>query len=711
MTLSGMENIMQALGWTLLHSFWQIGLVAILFFLLISFFPQAKPEIRYGLGVLSMILTAILSAGTFYEVYEPEKHTHYLKQQADKESVRWNYYEQLEFDEEAAKVESDWQSFISVSRHWLDQHINWLVGAWLCGIIFFTLRFGGSLLLLQRLKHRDIRPLPSHWERKMKEMQELLMIMRPVELLASGLVSAPMMIGHLKPVILVPASMLSGLSDDQLEAIIAHELAHIYRNDYWINLLQSLLEIIFFFHPAFWWISSVVKAEREKCCDDLAISLCGDSLAYAKALVRVEEMQEGTPALALSFGGKRMGLLHRIERILQPGQKPQNLKARFVALSLLLLSLLLIFSTSESQAVRYGSKKAKEALHWVKTSYLPQKIDKHIPSLSSQIPETAIQKAKPTNVEKLLPDTLPTQNSAPKAYSYNFHFDSDSIKAPLVFHLPDFSDLLTDEDAAAMYNFQLEDSVLKPLAQQMDSLSGIIMNSFDDSSFVYHLKNVRAAASPMAFDFNTMDSSLQTAIDKAFILADSAMQQQIHLSHSFTSLAAGLQDSTLEARLRELEKKMRVKEREMEALMREREREMALLFKEKAAELQQKEQQLMRQIQEQQRVLDRQMQAQERELQEQMRRQEQIFREEAAKMEAERIRMDDSISKLEALLLADALIESGKKYQLRISNDQVLVNDEALRNGLFKKYKKFLQQEDIFDFEKGDTISITRIAE
>ena len=132
-----------------------------------------------------------------------------------------------------------------------------------------------------------------------------------VRLLESTLVDVPTVIGWIKPVILLPASALSGLKPHQLEAILAHELAHIRRHDYLVNLLQTLVETLLFYHPAVWWLSRRIRAERENCCDDLAVSLCGDPYTYAQALADLEELRG--PARPL-----RDGRQWRIARAARP---------------------------------------------------------------------------------------------------------------------------------------------------------------------------------------------------------------------------------------------------------------------------------------------------------------------------------------------------------------------------------------------------------
>ena len=143
-----------------------------------------------------------------------------------------------------------------------------------------------------------------------------LHIRRPVRLLESASVAVPTVIGWLRPVVLMPASALAGLSPEQVQAILAHELAHIRRHDYLVNLLQTLVETLLFYHPAVWWLSRRIRAEREHCCDDLAVSLCGDPYTYARALADLEGLR--TPSVPLALAATGGSLLERVRRLVRP---------------------------------------------------------------------------------------------------------------------------------------------------------------------------------------------------------------------------------------------------------------------------------------------------------------------------------------------------------------------------------------------------------
>lgn len=128
----------------------------------------------------------------------------------------------------------------------------------------------------------------------------------------------PMVIGHLKLVVLLPIGLLFGLPPAQVEALLIHELAHIQRRDYLVNLLLSVLEMLFFFHPAIWWMGAVVRLERECCCDATTVRFSGDFLSYAKALGALPRWQASTPGMAMAATGRHKELLFRIRRILLP---------------------------------------------------------------------------------------------------------------------------------------------------------------------------------------------------------------------------------------------------------------------------------------------------------------------------------------------------------------------------------------------------------
>jgi beta-lactamase regulating signal transducer with metallopeptidase domain len=195
----------------------------------------------------------------------------------------------------------------------------WAVSAWLAGAALLTAwRFGGWLFL-RRLCGRGARPAAAEVQAVLDRLLERLNVRRAVRLLESARVDVPAVVGWLRPVILLPAGILTGLSPQQLELILAHELAHIRRHDFLANLVQTAVETVLFYHPAVWWVSRQIRIEREACCDDVVVAATGERLLYARALARLEQLRAEAPSrglAGLSVGAGDGDLLARIRRVL-----------------------------------------------------------------------------------------------------------------------------------------------------------------------------------------------------------------------------------------------------------------------------------------------------------------------------------------------------------------------------------------------------------
>jgi uncharacterized protein (TIGR03435 family) len=199
------------------------------------------------------------------------------------------------------------------------QFLSWVVAFWLAGTTAFSLRLLFGWMAAERLRYRMVRPAPAEWQRILDHLKGRVSVDRPVRLLVSGLLDAPAAIGWLRPVVLVPVGALTGLPPAQIEALLLHELAHVRRYDYPVHILQSAMEAIFFYHPAVWWVSGQMRAERELCCDDIAVSITGDAVAYVRALAEFDSARWIRPTVMAANGGSLSG---RIARLL--GQSPAS---------------------------------------------------------------------------------------------------------------------------------------------------------------------------------------------------------------------------------------------------------------------------------------------------------------------------------------------------------------------------------------------------
>ena len=205
-----------------------------------------------------------------------------------------------------------------------NQHSALIVLIWFLIIAFQCSRMTIDLRKVHLLTKRQVIAPGDLWNERIVRLSAQLRISVPVRLLQSQIIKVPVTLGHLKPIILVPIGILTGMPQDQVEAVLLHELAHIRRRDYLVNILQRYVEILFFFNPAVWWISSLIKEERENCCDDMVISQTDNRGEYINALVAFQEYTFGLSAIAPAFAGKKGHLLARVKRILYNRNKTMD---------------------------------------------------------------------------------------------------------------------------------------------------------------------------------------------------------------------------------------------------------------------------------------------------------------------------------------------------------------------------------------------------
>ena len=283
-------GIMRAIGWALIHSLWQCLAIAALAAVAMAF--SRRPALRYAIavGALAVMLTAPLI--TFLLLVKPPA-IQTIAVQAIAQPV--GVVPAIISSPGARLVTAIQDTPRLVSAQ---SFLPWLVAAWLAGVAFFSLRFAGGFLLLERKRRQSFAP-EAHILALCHQVQSQLGLSRAVRYLECNWLQAPAVIGWLRPIVLIPVTALTGLSEAQLRAVIAHELAHIRRFDVFVNLFQIFAETLLFYHPALWWLNRRIRGERELCCDEIALSVTGDRLDYAKALT-VMAQWEAPPRLAMA---------------------------------------------------------------------------------------------------------------------------------------------------------------------------------------------------------------------------------------------------------------------------------------------------------------------------------------------------------------------------------------------------------------------------
>ncbi|MEP6595391.1 MAG: M56 family metallopeptidase, partial [Ginsengibacter sp.] len=231
------------------------------------------------------------------------------------------------------------KGLFNILLSFIETHADTIVLIWFIVICFKCIRLIAGLRAMHRLKKTNIVEAGTYWIERMNELAARIGIVKQIELLQSSLAKIPMVIGHLKPIILFPIGILNALPSDEVEAILLHELAHIRRNDFLINLLQQFAEIAFFFNPGVIWVSSLIKNERENCCDDIAIAVTHDKKIFIQALVAFQEYDAGL-TYANTFPGSKNHLLNRVKRIITNNNKTLNNMEKLILASGIIITSL-----------------------------------------------------------------------------------------------------------------------------------------------------------------------------------------------------------------------------------------------------------------------------------------------------------------------------------------------------------------------------------
>ena len=317
----------KALGWTLIHFLWEGALIAALAGVALLLCRPASARARYAFACAGM-LAMLVAFGVTLAALWPTAGAGIV----------------VSVHNGLRAAPPDAFAFPTPPAAPPDR-LPWIVPFWLAGVLLFYVRTAGGWLAVQRLRGRGAMPAPREWQERLRALAARLRLTRPVVLLESCLAETPVTIGFLRPAILVPAGLLAGVAPDLLEAILLHELAHIRRHDYMVNVIQSLVEGLLFYHPAVWWLSSLVRAERENCCEDRVVALRGDAVGYAAALAALEERRSvGEPALAARGGN----LMKRIRRLLEP-ERPRSVVGPVVAAIVLLVPVAVGLSAWQSK--------------------------------------------------------------------------------------------------------------------------------------------------------------------------------------------------------------------------------------------------------------------------------------------------------------------------------------------------------------------------
>ena len=337
-----MTHIPEAVAWTLIHFCWQAAAVAAAYRLLAFVLARRSAQTRYVAALASLLLMLVFAAGTF--AWEQRSDSTSITFTAAASDLAAPAIHAFPGNAAPGLISSQPEKTPSIA---LSALLPWIDGIWLLGVLALSIRSFGGWWYLRRLRIMSSSEAPAAVRASFTRICAALGLHRIVTLRLSAAIDGPMTMGALRAIVLLPLSAITSLGPEELEVVLAHELAHVRRADFFWNVLQTIAETLFFFHPAVWWISARIRHERELCCDDLALTVCPNPVAYAHALYRLEEQRSRHLRLAMALDGhaSRQTLLMRIARILGepmtriPSRRlrPFSLAAACVGLVVLLL--------------------------------------------------------------------------------------------------------------------------------------------------------------------------------------------------------------------------------------------------------------------------------------------------------------------------------------------------------------------------------------
>lgn len=336
-----------ALGWTIVHTLWQATIVAIGVKILFSLLSNRLSNLRYFIACFALTICIVWAGYIFHQEWQSHQKQEPLiavEQPEEQEGLQLINGELIH----------QYILNISYSNQWrntVKSYIPMIVFFWFCGTLFFIYWLLYGLFRLRQLQRNGLYPTPDEWQIRLIKLCKQMRITKKIQLLLSNRVAGPITFRLFKPVILLPIQLFTGLSTAQIEILLLHELAHIRRFDYAVNLCQSIIEILLFYHPAIWWLNRQIRQEREHCCDDLVLQIQNNPHLYAHVLTNSQVKYSSLKTkLAMAAKPKQSHLVTRIYRLF--GKYEYSvLSVKGVFIALLLVTFLLIQEISAQKHI------------------------------------------------------------------------------------------------------------------------------------------------------------------------------------------------------------------------------------------------------------------------------------------------------------------------------------------------------------------------
>lgn len=359
--------VINALAWSLLHSFWQIILITILWQISILLSKKAPAQVRYNISFLALLVIPLAFVFTFINQYKMYNDARRIVLFEFDSAALFNIREEASF----FLLQKNSPAFLQ----FIEQHSLLVFWVYLGGITLLSIYYLLTYSKLYVLRRKSLLDIPDNLKIQAVKARNKLKIGEKVKVYLSNRISIPLVIGFIKPIILLPVAMIGSLSIQEAESILLHEFYHIRRKDHYVNALQYLLEIAFFYHPFIWWISCSLRKEREKCVDEWVVSQTGQPLLYAKALLNLEENRTEKTQVALAASDSNNKLLTRIKNIMSMKTRKFNLGQKMASVFVITLAVITVAWLNPSSVSNAKDNNTGEDISWIETS-MPEKQEK-----------------------------------------------------------------------------------------------------------------------------------------------------------------------------------------------------------------------------------------------------------------------------------------------------------------------------------------------
>ena len=355
------QNLIDILGWTVFHAIWQGAIIGLVFYFLLTAQCFKSAKARFNAAWVTLFIQLLSSFTTFFYIRNTfQSNPEYVENQNS--NIQHHLY--LSGTENISQQTSLLEKLLNLPN----QYIDWISWVWLIGVSLMSFRLIGGFSYLFWLNKVSNIPLPIEMNLFLEQKRKEAGIKKIMGKLSSH-IQSPIVFGHFKPILLFPLALLSKLTPEQVEAVIIHELAHVKRNDYILNIFQIFIEIIFYFHPVTWWLTSIIKREREHICDDEAAGKeLNQKLSYAKALLIIQENNTISSIGSLAFAKKPSEMYLRIKRILEPSKNVNFMEKTTLGILVLGLALGMFWQ----QKPIFANNPTSKTILTVETDSLPK---------------------------------------------------------------------------------------------------------------------------------------------------------------------------------------------------------------------------------------------------------------------------------------------------------------------------------------------------